>query len=183
MAAQEFITRMTARSMQIAFNRAVNFAIEEEGNGMYNGTISTCETYQDVTQEFKHSTLDKLSFIDKKLETANKRECFCITELEPLTNTNKIRSTVEHNVIKGTSKWELQYNVYTGWDDRQLKSCKTKGEAVEIARKHTEQTKDTTFIRMEKILVNQDPNVAVVRYKQSSSEREGTYVFFGLAAI
>lgn len=183
MAAQDFITRQTARNMQVAFNRAVNLAIEEYGEDMYNGTISTCDSYQDVTQEFKHSTLDKMSFINKKLETANKRECFCITELEPMTNTNKIRSTVENAVIKGTSKWELQYNIYTGWEDRQVGSYKTKTEAIKQAREHTEKTKDTTFIRMEKVLVNHYPNVAVVRYKNSSTEREGTYVFFGLAAI
>lgn len=183
MAAQEFITRQTARNMQMAFNKAVNFAIEDEGNDIYNGTISTCSGYVDVTQEFKHSTLDKMSFINEKLETANKRDCFCITELEPMDNTNKIRSTVENNVIKGTSKWELQYNIYTGWEDRQVGSYKTKAEAIKQAREHTEKTKDTTFIRMEKILVNQDPNVAVVRYKNSSTEREGSYVFFGLAAI
>jgi hypothetical protein len=124
-----------------------------------------------------------MSFINKKLEEANKRDCFVITELEPMVNTNKIRSTVENTVIKGTSKWELQYNVYTGWDDRQVASCKTKAEAIKKARAHTEATKDVTFVRMEKILINQDPNVAVVRYKNSSTEREGSYVFFGLAAV
>lgn len=182
MAAQEFITRQTGRNEQVAFNRAVNFAIEEYGEDIYNGTISTCDSYQDVTDEFKRSGMTKMSFINKKLETANKRECFAITEQEPKINTNKIRSTVENNVVKGTSKWELQYNVYTGWDDHQIASCKTKAEAVKRARAHTEQTKDVTFVRMEKILVNQDPNVAVVRYKNSSTEREGSYVFFGLAA-
>jgi len=182
MAAQDFITRQRGRNEQVAFDQAVENAIEEYGNDPYNGTISTCTSYQDVTAEFKHSTLDKMSFINKKLEGANKRDCFVITDLEPLSNTNKIKSTVENNVIKGTSKWELVYNVHTNWDDRQVASLRTKTEAIKVAREHTEKTKNTTFVRMEKQLVNQDPNVAVIRYKNSSTEREGSYLFFGLAA-
>lgn len=182
MAAQEFITRQRGRNEQVAFDQAVENAIEEYGNDPYNGTISTCTSYRDVTTEFKRSGLDKMSFINKKLEEANKRECFCIVEQEPIVNTNKIKTTVDHEIIKGTSKWELRYNVYTGWDDRQVDSVKTKAEAVAIARNYTEKTKNTTFVRMEKKLVNQNPNVAVVRYKNSSTEREGSYVFFGLGA-
>lgn len=182
MAVQEFIVRQTARNEQVAFNRAVNFAIEEYGNDIYNGTISTCDSYQDVTTEYKRSGKKLMDFINEKLLDANKRQCFAIVEKEPKTNTNKIKSIVDNNVIKGTSKWELVYNVHTNWDDRQITSVRTKTEAIKIAREHTEKTKDTTFVRMEKVLVNQDPNVAVVRYKQSTTECEGSYVFFGLAA-
>jgi len=78
MAAEEFITRQRGRNEQVAFDTAVENAIEEYGGDLYNGTISTCTSYQDVTTEFKHSTLDKMSFINKKLLEANKRECFCI---------------------------------------------------------------------------------------------------------
>ena len=90
--------------------------------------------------------------------------------------------SVENTVTKGTSKWELRYNIYTGWEDRQLASVRTKTEAIKIARDYTGNSKDTTFIRMEKELIDQSPNVAVVRYKKSNEECEGSYVFFGLAA-
>lgn len=182
MGLQDFITRQRGLNMQVAFDTAVENAIEEYGGDPYNGTISTCSGYQDVTNEFKHSTLDKMSFINKKIDEASRRDCYGITELEPIANTNKIKTTVEHEVVKGTSKWELRYNVYAGWDDRQVDSAKTKAEAVTIARNYTEKTKITTFVRMEKKLVNQNPNVACIRYKESSTEREGSYVFFGLAA-
>ena len=46
----------------------------------------------------------------------------------------------------------------------------------------TEGTKETTFVRMEKWLVNQNPNVACIKYKSSSDEKNGQYVFFGIAA-
>lgn len=182
MAAQDFITRQKAKSISQAFQLAQESAINQYGNDPYNGTISTCIGWVDVTKEFKQSTLDKMSFIEKKMEDANKRQCFVITELEPLANSNKIKTTVENTVIKGTSKWELRYNVYTGWEDRQVGSCKTKTDAIKLAREHTEKTNDTTFVRMEKLLIGQNPNVAVVRYKNSSQEREGSYVLFGLAA-
>ena len=182
MAGQEFITRQRGRNEQVAFDQAVENAIEEYGNDPYNGEISTCTSYQDVTLEFKRSKLDKMAFINKKLAESDKRQCFCIVEQEPIVNTNKIKTVVDHEVVKGTSKWELRYNVYAGWDDRQVDSAKTKAEAVAIARNYTEKTKTTSFVRMEKKLVNQNPNVACIRYKQSSTEREGSYVFFGWGA-
>ena len=182
MGAQQFITRQRGRNEQVAFDTAVENAIEEYGNDPYNGEISTCTSYQDVTTEFKRSKLDTMSFINKKLEESDKRQCFAITEAEPIVNTNKIKTTVDHEIVKGTSKWELRYNVYAGWDDRQVDSAKTKAEAVAIARHYTEKTKITTFVRMEKRLVNQNPNVACIRYKESSTEREGSYVFFGWGA-
>jgi hypothetical protein len=182
MAGQEFITRQRGRNEQVAFDQAVENAIEEYGNDPYNGTISTCTSYQDVTDEYKRSKMDKMTFINKKLEDCGNRYCFCIVEQEPVVNTNKIKSTVDHVVVKGTSKWELRYNVYAGWDDRQVDSAKTKAEAVAIARNYTEKTKTTTFVRMEKKLVNQNPNVASIRYKESSTEREGSYIFFGWGA-
>jgi len=182
MAAQEFITRQRGRNEEVAFNEAIENAIEEYGNDIYNGTISTCTSYKDVTDEYKRSKMDKMDFINKKLEDADKRQCFCIVEQEPVVNTNKIKTVVDHEVVKGTSKWELRYNVYAGWDDRQVDSAKTKAEAVTIARNYTEKTKTTTFVRMEKKLVNQNPNVASIRYKESSTEREGSYVFFGWGA-
>jgi hypothetical protein len=63
-----------------------------------------------------------------------------------------------------------------------LESFKTKADAVKYARQYTEGTKETTFVRMEKWLVNQNPNVACIKYKSSSDEKNGQYVFFGIAA-
>ena len=115
------------------------------------------------------------------LYNAGKRDCFVIEELAPVVNTNKIRSVVEHNVVKGTSKWELRYVVYNSVAD-EIRSLKTKTEAIAFARKHVEATKSNTTVVMTKILVNQNSVVAQVKYKPSTQEREGQYVFFGMAA-
>ncbi len=182
MGAQHFIVRQRANSPQEAFQLAQETAISEYGNDPYNGTVSTCHHCGDFTKLFRESKKDRKEFINDILHKASKRDCYVIEEVAPVKNMNKIRSYVEHKTIKGTSKWELQYNVYTGMDDRQLKSFKTKGDAVTYAREYTEKTQNTTFVRMEKVLTNQDANVACIKYKPSQQERDGIYIIFGVAA-
>jgi hypothetical protein len=182
MGAQDFIIRQRANSPEQAFRLAQENAIEEYGNDIYNGTISTCHSFKDITKEFRRSGLSAKDFSYNMIGNMSKRDCYVICEVEPKVNSNKIKSVVENAVVKGTSKWELQYNVYTGMDDRQLKSFKTKTDAVKYAREYTEKTQNTTFVRMEKNLINQNANVACIKYKRSTTEQEGQYLFFGMAA-
>ena len=182
MGADAFITRQRGMTASDAYTNAVQEAESEHGRDAYNGTISTTTSFRDVTADFRKSRKERREFIDEMLYNAGKRDCFVIEEQAPVKNTNKIKSVVEHTVVKGTSKWELRYNVYTGWEDKQLKSFKTKTDAVKYAREYTEKSQNTTFVRMEKVLTNQDANVACVKYKSSTQEREGTYIFFGMAA-
>ena len=182
MGAQDFIIRQRASSPDEAYKLAVEDAVEEYGNDPYSGTINTCHGFSDFTDLYRKSKKDRKEFINDILHKAGKRDCYIIEETAPVKNSNKIKSTVEHAVVKGTSKWELQYNVYTGWEDRQLKSFKTKGDAVKFAREYTEKSKETTFVRMEKVLINQNANVACIKYKHSTQEKEGSYILFGIAA-
>jgi hypothetical protein len=182
MGAQDFVIRQRANSPAEAFTLAQENAISEYGHDAYNGTVSTCNRFADFTEVYRKSKKERKEFINDILHKASKRDCYIIEEVAPVKNTNKIRSYVEHKIVKGTSKWELQYNVYTGMDDRQLKSFKTKADAVKYAREYTEKTQNTTFVRMEKNLVNQDANVACIKYKQSMQEKEGSYIIFGMAA-
>ena len=182
MGAEAFITRQRGMNASEAYTQAVQEAESEHGRDAYNGTISTTTSFRDVTADFRKSKKERRQFIDNMLENAGKRDCYVIEEESPIKNTNKIKSVVEHTVVKGTSKWELRYNVYTGWEDRQLKSFKTKTDAVKYAREHTEKSQNTTFVRMEKVLTNQDANVACIKYKSSTQESEGIYIFFGMAA-
>ena len=182
MGADAFITRQRGMNASEAYTLAVEAAESEFGRDAYNGTISTTSSFKDVTTNFHKSNKERRQFIDDMLEKAGKRDCYVIEEQAPVKNINKIKSIVEHTVVKGTSKWELRYNVYTGWEDKQLKSFKTKTDAVKYAREYTEKSQNTTFVRMEKVLTNQDANVACIKYKRSTQEREGTYIFFGMAA-
>lgn len=182
MGAQDFVIRQRANSPEEAFTLAQEAAISEYGNDIYNGTVSTCHGFNDVTQMYRRGSLEREEFMHNMLSRAGKRDCFIIEDVAPVKNTNKIKSVVEHNVIKGTSKWELRYNVYSQLRNIVIMSYKTKAEAVEFARKHTEKTQNPTFVRMEKILTNQDSVVARIKYKHSSQEKEGMYTIFGMAA-
>jgi hypothetical protein len=182
MGADAFITRQRGMNASEAYTHAVEAAESEHGRDAYNGTISTTTSFRDVTADFRKSKKERRQFIDNMLENAGKRDCYVIEEQAPVKNNNKIKSIVDHTVVKGTSKWELRYSVYTGWEDKQLKSFKTKTDAVKYAREYTENKQNTTFVRMEKVLTNQDANVACIKYKRSTQETEGTYIFFGMAA-
>ena len=181
MGSDSFITRSRGVNARHAYGCAIEDAIEEHGNDIYNGTISTTSGFTDVTKKFRESRKERMEFINDMLYNAGKRDCFVIEELAPVVNTNKIRSVVEHNVVKGTSKWELRYIVYNNQAD-EIRALKTKTEAIAFARKHVEATKSNTTIVMTKVLVNQNAVVAQVKYKPSTQEREGQYVFFGMAA-
>jgi hypothetical protein len=179
MGACTFRNSTTAKSMQDAYRNLVEDAVSEYGSDSYNGTISTTDGYEDLTLKFESSKKDLSAFIEEMLDKSSKRDCFGICTEKPKTNTNKIKSQVEHNVVKGTRKWELWF-IVTEWD-REIGKFKTKTEALKCARKHTETTQRTTRIHMEKRIVG-DATTATIKYKQSTGEKPGRYVFFGWAA-
>jgi hypothetical protein len=168
------------KSAQQVFARLQDAAQREYGDDIYNGTISTIPGFRDITNEWKNSKKDLDSFIHAKLEDARKYDCFCICTNPPVENKNKTKSQVEHIVTPGTKKWVLKYVVYT--HDNQLGSYNTKGDAVKAARAHTEKTQRSTSIVMEKKLEKGNSQVAKITYKQSTTEKDGHYVFFGYAA-
>jgi hypothetical protein len=63
-----------------------------------------------------------------------------------------------------------------------IASKNTKGEAVKIAREHTEKTQERTYIDVAKVLEKGSTKVAEIEYKKSTTEKVGKFVFFGWAA-
>jgi chaperonin GroEL (HSP60 family) len=65
-----------------------------------------------------------------------------------------------------------------------LKSYDNKGDAVKAARVHTEKTGESTYIKIERVLDKSSGSdvVAEIKYKASTKEAEGNYVFFGYAS-
>jgi hypothetical protein len=183
MGATSFQFKVKAVSISDAYKNAVSEAREEYGNDSYNGTISTTNGIFDATQKFKASgkSLDK--FINDALSNGCSKwgNAWGICTVQPKTNSNKIKSQVEHVVSKGTKKWELVY-VVEDWDRNEIGAKKTKGDAVKIGRAHTEKTQKTTRIHIEKRLVGSGGAVATIRYKSSTNETKGEYVLFGIAA-
>lgn len=183
MGAQSFETRSRGKSAKEAYDKAVEIAEDEYGHQQgYSGAINSSAGYRDVTAKFKASgkSLDK--YISERIDALSKfdgAECICIKE--PQTNTNKIKSQVEHVVEKGTKKWVLKY-VAQSHRVGTIKTCDTKGDAVKAARKYTEETGNSSYVEMQKVLENGNTVTARITYKKSSNEREGEYIFYGWAS-
>ena len=182
MGACQFTNSGRGKSAKDVFTKLQDAAIDEYGNDSYNGTISTVPGFNDITNEWKNSKKELNNFIAERFDSANKYDCFCICTNPPVENKNKTKSQVEHIVTPGTKKWVLKYVVYDDNNDRQLGSYTTKGDAVKAARAHTEKTFYRTSISMEKKLEKGNSQVAKITYKQSTTEKDGRYVFFGYAA-
>jgi hypothetical protein len=180
MGGNRFYTRERGKSLNDAYRKAVEKAEDEHGHQQgYSGEInSTCGTV-DLTKNWKDSKLDLNKFIDTKENNMSKGTCYTICTKEPVVNNNKIKSTVDHFVEKGTKKWILKY-VVTDYD-RTLKSFLTKAEAVRFARAHTEKTFKNTQVNMVKELEKGSTLTATIKYKPGTKETEGEYVFFGIA--
>lgn len=183
MGACTFQTSAYGKSIQEAYKNAVDDAVYEYGADTYNGTISTTRGVNDMTADFKRSGKSLKDYINDKIDNFSKwGACGGICIEEPKGNTNKVKTSVEHIVSKGTKKWVLKYVVFENYNDRMIGLYKTKGEAVAMARKHCEQNQRTCTIEMVKELEKGSRQVARVTYKQATNEKKGKYVFFGWAA-
>lgn len=180
MGASWFQITAYGKTLSDAYNNAIEEAIQESGNDSYNGTISTTYHCEDLTDQFKRSKKGFDDYIKLQQDKLNKRDCAGICIIDPIKNTNKIKTTVEHIITLGTKNWVLRYIVESYGN--KIVSCATKTEAVKIARAHTEKTQETTRITMEKVLLGANPNVAKITYKKSTTERPGKYILFGWAA-
>lgn len=181
MGATTFYASGCGKTMAEAYRGAVEDAIHENGNDAYNGTISTTQGFRDLTDRFKASGKSLKEFMDQTIDEAHKwGPAFGICIREPKGNTNKVKSSVKHNLQAGTKQWETKYVIYTGKDD-EIDSADTKGEAIKIARTYTEKHTCRVFIHVEKRMKG-NSLVATVEYKPSTTERVGHYEFYGWAA-
>lgn len=180
MGATNFQTKERGKSMTDAYRRAVEEARYESGNDSYNGTISTTHGVVDKTSLFKSSKLSIQEFINKYTDSCQKwGSAWGVCLEEPKKNTLKVKSKVNNIVHKGTRKWELVYDVILRGDV--VKSFDNKTDAVKYARKWVEDNGGNAYIDMRKKLVGSNPRVAEITYK-TSGEKEGVYMFFGIAA-
>jgi len=185
MGSQSFTTYSRGKNVKDAYDRAVERAEEEYGHQEgYSGQINSSAGFSDMTNEFRKSkksvSLEK--FIDEKLDDLSKYDgarAICIEE--PVANKNVTKSQVEHIVTPGTKKWVLTYIVYHG--ESRIASAVTKGDAVKRAREYSEKHQCTTIIKMERRLEKDSHAlVAKIKYKPSSTEKDGRWVFFGWAS-
>jgi hypothetical protein len=182
MGSQSFTTYSRGKSVNDAYNRAVERAEERYGHQEgYSGEINSSAGYRDVTKEWKASKLSMEAYMERELDRLTKHQgaqAICIEE--PIENKNKTKSQVEHVVTPGTKRWVLKYVVQHG--DHHIGGWNTKGEAVKDARRYTEQNQVSTKVVIKKFIEKGDNTVAKITYKKSSTEKEGRWVFFGWAS-
>jgi hypothetical protein len=185
MGRQQYYVQEQGSSMMEAYSRAVMDAVEEHGHEQgHSGEINMSNGFDDITREFKNSGKKLADFVSYVMDSDRvlEDEAMAICIKEPITNTNTIKTQVKSKVVKGTRKWILWYVAYeTGFGERYLGKKKFKDEAIKVARKHTENTKKETVVVMERLLEDESPTAAIITYKPSSTERKGTYYFFGEA--
>jgi len=183
MGSQSFYTASRGKSAQEAYNRAVDEAESEYGHQQgYSGAINATPGFRDVTETFKASNKSQSEFIRERLDTLTKHqgaECICIEK--PVENKNKTKTQVEHVVEKGTKKWVLKYVAQSDYKGR-LGAFNTKGDAVKAARKYTEESGNSSYVEMQKVLEKGNTVTAKITYKKSSNEKEGKWIFYGWAS-
>lgn len=177
-----FTTQSRGKSVQAAYNTAVERAEDEYGHQEgYSGEINSSAGCRDVTKEFKASKKTLNQFMADQQDKLSKHQgaqAICLEE--PKANENKTKSQVEHVVTPGTKKWVLKY-VVSAYDG-EISSHDTKGGAVAAARAYTEKYLSSTVIQMEKRIEKSNAVVAKITYKRSSTERDGKWIFFGWAS-
>lgn len=181
MGANEFFTRSWGKDIGDAYQKAVEQANYEYGHqDGYSGQINCTTGYRDMTGIYRNSKKSLNKFVEDNWENQSKHSfCWAIRVKDPVENTNKIKSQVEHIVESGTKKWLLKYVVknYSG----NLKYFDDKGSAVKYAREYTERTKDTTEVHIERVLQGGKTCTAKITYKPGLKESPGEWVFFGFA--
>ena len=183
MGATQFKVGGTGKTAEEVYRKLCERAEDEYGHqDGYNGTISTTHSFRDETEAYGKSKFDDVyAYIRNRFDTMNKYDCSAICICKPVANKNKTQSQVEHIVTPGTKKWVLQYAILND-SNNVLSAHLTKGDAVKLARYHTEKTQQPTKIIMRKVLEDGNPLVARITYKKSPTERDGEWIFFGYAA-
>lgn len=181
MGAINFDRTSHGKTLKEAYEKAWEDANEELGHQEgYSGDINSTYNVLDKTEEFKKSKKSIRDFMEEGFEVIPKRSCWAVCLVEPILNSNKVKTKVDNIVTTGTKKWVLKYKVVDRAGNT-IFSEKTKGEAIQKAKEYVEKHQNTLSIHLSKELSEGDTKVATVSYKRSTNERDGTWLFFGVA--
>jgi hypothetical protein len=193
MGANLYLDFCRANTMAEAYNECVEEANEMHGHKEgYSGHINMSSGFVDKTAHYetwcknvpasKRTPDHFASEMDQQDKFYKNESAWGICLEKPVGNNNKIKSTVEHFVFKGTRKWELVYIPLThSWVG---KASLNKADAVKEARDYAEKHKCVVHVAIERRLSKDsgNPRVATIKYKSSTNEKPGRYFFCGLAS-
>ena len=171
-------------SMADAYRNAVEEAVYEHGNDSYNGTISTTVGCVDKTKDFKASGMTLSAYAEwlyeeNKISKWGPAAGICLSE--PVENTNKIKSQVFTNPQKGARVWKTMYVAQTPAGITIGKS-EYQADAIRLARNYTEKHQEPSQVIITKELSNGSTLVSEIKYKKSTTEKNGRYYFIAIAA-
>jgi hypothetical protein len=185
MGACSIVVTASGKNMDDAFKNAQEEAAQEYGHQQgYSGAINCCELGRDVTR-LRNDYDEEDHFQEWILNNTSKRLVYGYCTQDPIPNKNKTKSEVKNIPQKGTRKWETRYIAEPDWTGQTMSqhiSEKTQGAAIKAARAYTEKNPGVVLkVKVTKILVEGGETCAEVRYKKSSTERDGRYTFVGYA--
>lgn len=171
------------KSMSEAFKLAQEMHEEELGRDPYNGGINNCSLVSDWSHKYNGKNLDSL--VESAIDYCGKREVIGICLEKPMLNKNKTKSKVEKIVQKGARKWETIYRGVASnsrLDRRIVCEANTQTECIKKARAYVEKNNHVEVtIEISKKLVSGSGICANVSYKKSNTEKDGKYLFVGMA--
>ena len=171
-------------SITDAYKSVVEDAIYEHGNDSYNGTISTTNGVKDVTKQFRSFGKSISEFVDYVYENDQLQKwgnALGVCLVEPVLNTNKVKSQVKTTPQKGSRKWETRYVVQL-FDGTVIGSSEFQIDAIKLGREYTEKTKEKTYVHITKKLIGSSTLVSEISYKAADKEKPGLYHFIAIAA-
>lgn len=181
MGAINFERTSYGKTLREAYEKACEDATEEVGHQEgYSGDINSTSGVLDKTEEFKRSKKSIRDFVEESFEAIPKRSCWAVCLTEPILNSNKVKTKVDNIVTTGTKKWILKYKV-VDYRGNTIFSENTKGEAIQKAKEYVENYHGTLSVHLSKELSEGDTKVATISYKKGTNERDGTWIFFGVA--
>lgn len=192
MGACSFIETAFAGSVREAFDNLVKEAIRENGNGPYNGTISTCSLERTVKKFDKYSKSNEDKAY-KLIEEDGYGDKWYAKAIDLGIVHYEIMTIKKLAAKKEKPKWVMAYVVHYG---RKAKSFKTKTEAdaeamkllkngekdVYVSKEYVNTIKDSEIVsefKVEKTQKNTKPKT--LKSNQSCKEVH-KYMFYGFAA-
>ena len=175
-------TQQRGTSIGNAFDKVRENAEEYSGHQEgYSGDFNVTHFGRDVTHMLK--TMKTADLDDYITEYCPKGEAWGYCIEKPVENKNKVKSSVETIVQKGTRSWKTMYKAIDKWSGKCLAEDVSQTACIKKARAFVERNPEVSItVIVTKDIVVGNQNCAKITYKKSEKEAPGLYRFIGWAS-
>jgi len=175
-------TTATGTKIENAFDKVRNDAEDYSGHQEgYSGDFNVTYFGRDVTHMLKKMLPAELD--EYIIDNCPKGETWGYCIEKPVENKNKVKSSVEAIVQKGTRSWKTMYKAIDQWSGKCFVEDISQTACIKKARAFVERNPEislTVIITKDIVVGNQ--NCAKITYKKSEKEKPGLYRFIGWAS-